>query len=117
MTWGITNFSLIQIATKDREITELDVWLGKKDTVKAYVNKDIYKTIPKARKKYLKVKIDYDGPIHSPIKKDDIIGKLKIIYKNQLVETYDLLAFEEVNKLNIFSRIIKSLNYLIWGDV
>jgi serine-type D-Ala-D-Ala carboxypeptidase (penicillin-binding protein 5/6) len=117
LTWGITNFSLIQITTKDKEITELDVWLGKKDTVKAYVNKDIYRTIPKARKKYLKVKIDYDGPIHSPIKKDDIIGKLKIIYKNQLVDTYDLLAFEEVNKLNIFSRIIKSLNYLIWGDV
>ena len=117
LTWGITNFSLIQIATKDKEIAELDVWLGKKDTVKAYVNEDIYKTIPKARKKYLKVKIDYDGPIHSPIKKDDIIGKLKIIYKNELVDTYDLLAFEEINKLNIFSRIIKSLNYLIWGDV
>ena len=43
LTWGITNFSLIQIATKDKEIAELDVWLGKKDTVKAYVNEDIYK--------------------------------------------------------------------------
>ena len=117
LTWGITNFNLIQIATKDKEIAELDVWLGKKDTVKAYVNEDIYKTIPKARKKYLKVKVDYDGPIHSPIKKDDIIGKLKIMYKNEIVDTYDLLAFEEINKLNIFSRVIKSLNYLIWGDV
>jgi len=30
---------------------------------------------------------------------------------------YDLLALKEVKKVNIFSRLIKSLNYLIWGDV
>ena len=29
----------------------------------------------------------------------------------------DLLAANEVKKVNIFTRLIKSLNYLIWGDV
>ena len=29
----------------------------------------------------------------------------------------DLLAFENVKKVNIFSRLMKSINYLIWGDV
>ena len=42
---------------------------------------------------------------------------MKITYKNELIDEYDLLAFEDVKKLNIFSRLIKSLNYLIWGDV
>ena len=28
-----------------------------------------------------------------------------------------LLAFEDVKKLNVFSRLIKSINFLIWGDV
>ena len=78
---------------------------------------DIYKTIPKARKKFLKVSIMYNGPVEAPIKKDDILGKLKISYKNEPVEEYDLLAFEDVKRLNIFSRVMKSINFLIWGDV
>ena len=59
----------------------------------------------------------YDGPVEAPIKKDQILAKLKIIYDENLIGEYDLLASEEVNKVNIFSRLMKSLNYLIWGDV
>ena len=79
--------------------------------------KNIYKTIPKARKKNLKVSIIYNGPIQAPIQKDSVIGKLKVVYKNELIEEYDLLAFENVKRLNIFSRLVKSINFLIWGDV
>ena len=117
LTWGITNFSLVQIASKNKEIAELDVWLGKKKKVKAYIDADIYKTIPKARKKYLKVTIDYDGPIPAPIKKNDVIGIMKISYKGKILNELNLLAYEDVNRLNIFSRLAKSINYLIWGDV
>tara|TARA_B110000027_G_C16080827_1_gene283592 strand:- start:5 stop:1156 length:1152 start_codon:yes stop_codon:yes gene_type:complete len=117
LTWGLTSFDLIEIAKTDKPIEQVKVWLGKKDTVGAYVKNDIYKTIPKARKKNLKVSIVYDGPIQAPIKKDSIIGKLKIIYKNEPVEEYDLLAFDDVKKLNVFSRLMKSINFLIWGDV
>ena len=117
LTWGLTNFDLIEIAKDNIPFEELDVWLGKENTVKVYVNENIYKTVPKARKKYLKASILYNGPIQAPIKKDDIIGKLKITYKNELVNEYDLFAFEDVKKLNVFSRLMKSINFLIWGDV
>ena len=117
LTWGLTNFDLIEIGKKKIPIDQLDVWLGKKEKVNVYLNTDIYKTIPKARKKYLEVSIFYRGPIHAPIKKDDIVGKLKITYKNELLNEYDLYAFEDVKKLNIISRLMKSINFLIWGDV
>ncbi len=55
--------------------------------------------------------------IHSKIKKNDNLGKLKVKYKNELIEEYDLFAFEDVKKLNVFSRLLKSINFLIWGDV
>ena len=107
LTWGLTNFDLIEIGKKKIPIDQLDVWLGKKEKVNVYLNTDIYKTIPKARKKYLEVSIFYRGPIHAPIKKDDIVGKLKITYKNELLNEYDLYAFEDVKKLNIISRLMK----------
>jgi len=117
LTWGLTNFDLIEIGKSNEPIESVDVWLGKKDTVGVYVKTDIYKIIPKARKKFLKVSLNYTGPIQAPIKKDDILGKLKITYKGKLLEEYDLLAFEDVKKLNVFSRLVKSINFLIWGDV
>ena len=117
LTYGITNFDTIQISKKNNKFDSLDVWLGKKEKVDVYTKVDVYKTIPKARKKYLKGIIEYIGPVLAPIKKDDILGKLKIFYKDDLINEYDLYASENIKKVNIFSRIIKSINFLIWGDV
>jgi len=117
LTWGLTNFDLIEIAKINTPIENVDVWLGKKKTVGVYVNTDIYKTVPKARKKFLKVTMTYKGPVQAPIKKADILGKLRVTYKNEFIEEYDLFAYEDVKRLNIFSRLMKSINFLIWGDV
>jgi len=117
LTWGLTNFDTILIGKKNEIISELDVWQGKKKKVKAYITEDIYKTIPKAKKKYLKVSVNYEGPIEAPVNKNDIIGKLNVRYKDETIGSYDLVAFEDVQKQNIISRIITSINFLIWGDV
>ena len=117
LTYGLTNFDLVEVNKFDKPIDKIDVWLGKDKQVDVYVNEDIYKTIRKAKKKLLKVTLKYEGPIEAPIKKDDIIGKFKVVYDDELVGEYDLLAANDVEKVNIFTRLIKSLNYLIWGDV
>tara|TARA_Y100000816_G_scaffold288892_1_gene274320 strand:+ start:59 stop:1210 length:1152 start_codon:yes stop_codon:yes gene_type:complete len=117
LTYGITNFDLIEIAKAKKSLGKVDVWLGKEDKVDVYVNEDIYKTIKKAQKRFLKVSINYSGPIEAPIKKNQILGKLNISYKDNIIGEYDLVSAKEIRKVNMFSRLIKSLNYLIWGDV
>ena len=117
LTYGLTNFDLVEIAKSNETFTNVDVWLGKKNMVEVYSKEDIYKIIKKGQKKKLKIKVLYNGPIEAPIKKDQIIAKLNIFYDQNLVGDYDLLAKNEVKKVNIFSRLLRSLNYLIWGDV
>ena len=117
LTYGLTNFDLVKIAEAEKPISEVDVWLGKQATVKVYTKENIYKTIKKARKKNLKISLNYDGPIEAPIFKDDKVAKLKIVYDEEIIGEYDLFAAQEVKKLNMFSRLLRSLNYLIWGDV
>jgi len=117
LTWGLTSFDTIEIAKKGINILELDVWLGQNDRVGVYSDTDIYKTIKKARLKKLEAKIIYDGPIQAPIKKGDTVAKLIINYDGNLISEHNLLASESINKKNIISRILKSINYLIWGDV
>tara|TARA_Y100001958_G_C21159493_1_gene493709 strand:- start:7 stop:1158 length:1152 start_codon:yes stop_codon:yes gene_type:complete len=117
LIYGLTNFDLIKISSKNQPLSSVDVWLGKEPTVKVYTKENIFKTIKKGQKKKLKVKMIYSGPIEAPIKKDQTLAKLKIIYDDEEIGDYDLLAFKEIKKVNIFSRLMKSLNYLIWGDV
>ena len=117
LTYGLTNFDLVEINNSNKPIDKIDVWLGKQKQLDVYVNEDIYKTIKKAKKKLLKVALKYEGPVEAPIKKDDIIGKFRVVYDDELVGEYNLLAATNIEKVNIFTRLIKSLNYLIWGDV
>ena len=117
LTYGLTNYDLVEINKSGEDFDSVDVWLGKKDFVKVYTKEDIYKIIKKGKKKLLKVKMLYEGPVEAPISKDQVLAKLRIIYDDELIDEYDLLAKEQVNKVNIFSRLMKSLNYLIWGDV
>ena len=117
LIYGLTHFDLVEISKSDQPIDTVDVWLGKENFVKVYTKENIYKTIKKGQKKSLKVKIEYEGPIEAPIKKDQKVAKLKIIFNDNNIGEYDLLAVKSINKVNIFSRLMKSLNYLIWGDV
>ncbi len=117
LTYGLTNFDLVEISKKNQPFDSVEVWLGKENKVKVYTEKDIYKIIKKGQKKKLKAKVFYDGPIEAPIKKDQVLAKLKLIYDDEPIGEYNLLSLKEVKKVNIFSRLMKSLNYLIWGDV
>ena len=117
LTYGLTNFDLVEIIKSNEPIDKLPVWLGKEKFVNVHVDKDIYKTIKKAKKKLLKVSTKYVGPIEAPVKKNQIVGKLKVVYNEELVGEFDLLASKTIEKVNMFTRLIKSFNYLIWGDV
>jgi len=117
LTYGLTNFDLVEIAKANEPVDNLDVWLGKEKSISVYSKNDIYKTIQKAKKNLLKVSLKYDGPIEAPIKKDQVVAKLRVVYDQNLVGEYDLLASKDIKKVNFFSRLMKSLNYLIWGDV
>jgi len=117
LTYGLTNFDLVEIAKANESIDNLDVWLGKEKTISVYAKNDIYKTIQKTKKNLLKVSLKYDGPIEAPIVKDQVVAKLRVVYDQELIGEYDLLAAKDVKKVNFFTRLMKSLNYLIWGDV
>jgi D-alanyl-D-alanine carboxypeptidase (penicillin-binding protein 5/6) len=116
LNWGLRTFDTIRVAKANSPIEELDVWLGKKNRVNIAVTEDIYLTVPKRKKNIVKVILEYNDPIQAPINKGDILGKLNIFIKNDLVKTIDFYANESIKRANIFTRIFKSLNFLVWGD-
>ena len=117
LTYGLTNFDTVEIFNTENSFQDLDVWLGKKNKVKTHFKNNIYKTIQKARLKNLKVILSYEGPIRAPIEKNQKVGVVNMFYKENLIETLDLFASESIEEVNKFTKLIRSINYLIWGDV
>ena len=116
LNWGFKKFDTIKIAKKDEVLVTLTTWLGKKNKVEVTTSEDIYLTIPKRKKKTIKAVLEYNGPIPAPIKKGDVVGYLNVYVSDELKRKVSVLSTENIKKSNIFSRLFKSLNYLVWGD-
>jgi len=116
LNWGLRSFDTIKIAKKNEIISSFDVWLGKKNKVEVFAAEDIYLTVQKRKKGTIKADIEYNGPIQAPIAKGDKLGILNVYISGELIKKIDILSNEEIKKANIFSRLFKLLNYLVWGD-
>ena len=115
--WGLRMFDTIKVAEKNKPLIDIDVWLGKDSKVGGYVNEDFYLTVKKRKKNTIVAVAEYSEPIEAPVNKGDKIGVLNVSLDGELVKELDIFSSKTVDKLNIFSRILKYFNYLIWGDV
>ena len=117
LLWGLRSFDTVSISKKNEPLENLKVWLGKKPKVQVTTKEDVYINIPKRKKSALTSYIEHESPVQTPIAKGQEIGMLKIFFNEELIKETPVYAMEEVSKVNIFTRIFRSINYLIWGDV
>ena len=90
---------------------------GKKNNVDVSISEDIYLTVPKRKKNTIKAVIEYDGPVLAPIAKGDKLGILNVYVSGELKKTTDVFSNENIKKANIFSSLLRSFNFMVWGDV
>ena len=117
LNWGLRKFDTIKVAKSGEPVGNVNIWLGKKNRIDVVTDKDIYLTIPKRKKNLIKAILEYNSPVPAPIRKGDKVGLLKVYIGDELTEEVDIFATEDVKRSNIFSRLFRSLNYLVWGDV
>ena len=114
---GLSKFDTIEIAKKNEIFSSLETWLGKKNKVDIYVKDNIYITVTKRKKKTISAYIQFNGPIPAPIEKNAKLGVLNIFLNDELFAQHDVFSMEKIKKVNIFSRLIRSFNFFVWGDV
>jgi D-alanyl-D-alanine carboxypeptidase (penicillin-binding protein 5/6) len=117
LSWAFRNFDTIQVAKKDQDLLSLKIWMGAQHKVSVSVGEDLFFTVPRRKKNTIKAIVEYNEPIKAPLIKGEAIGKLKIYIGDDLKKEVNLLSNEDIKKTNIFSRVFRSLNYLVWGDV
>ncbi len=117
LSWGLRNTDTYEISKKNSTTFDIRSWLGKKDTIKGTTKEDVFITLSKKDSRFLKVSLDYNGPIKAPIEKDQEIAKLNIYKKDELIRSIPVYSSEELKKVNFLKSLFLSLNYLVWGDV
>jgi len=117
LNWGIRKFDTVKVAKLDEPVGSVNVWLGKKNKVNVVTKENIYLTIPKRKKNTIKAIIEHQAPVKAPIEKGSQVGFLKVYIDDELIKDVPLYSSEDIKRSNIFSRLFKSLNYLVWGDV
>ena len=117
LSWGLRNTDTYEVSKKDTTIFDIRTWLGKKNKIKGKTKEDVYITLSKKDSRFLKVSLDYNGPVKAPIEKDQEIAKLNIYKKDELIRSIPVYSSEELKKVNFLKSLFLSLNYLVWGDV
>ncbi len=110
--FGFDKFHKIELFKKDQEITRLKTWIGEKDSVVVRTNQDIAFNIPKnVNIDDVKVTVDYNGPVQTPIQEGKKIATLKVQIKDYKTLNYSLFAAENVQKAKFFTSLSHKIAY------
>lgn len=117
LRFGFQNFDNYVIATKDETVTKIIVWAGEVTQIDAVAKENIILCLERRSIKDLDIAINYKEPISAPIKKGDVIANLTITNKlNGEQLSYPLIASRDINSISWLNKVIKIINYLIFGN-
>ena len=114
VNWAFREFITLDLYKAGDTIQSAKVWLGKEPFVPLVLNDDLVITIKKKNIDKYKIKLIYETPIISPIKKGDKIAKLHLI-EGDNTKTKDIYAGKNIDKISRFYRSFSIVNYLLFG--
>ena len=104
LNYGFQFYDTVHLYKKGEVLTSIELWKGAQDVLKAGFNNDVYFSIPKGQADNLKATMAYKQPLIAPITVGQEVGTVKFTLNGQLVESYPLVALENVDMGNFIGR-------------
>ncbi len=115
LDFGFSNFKNLILFKGQNQVVEADVIYGNLNQISLNVQGEIVITVPLEydRMKDLLFLTQFKEPLEAPIKKGDVIGKLKIMNSKEkiLIKEVDLLASADVEESGIIKKVFQSIRY------
>ena len=112
VNWSFREFVNYDLYKSGDSIHFAKVWLGKESFVPLVLNEDLSVTIKKKNLDKFKIKLVYETPIVSPVKKGDKLAELQLI-EGDNVEIKNIYSGKDVDKVSRFYRSFSIINYLL----
>lgn len=107
LDYGFNNFEYRLFANQGQTVKQINVQKGIKQDVEVIFEKDVGILVPKGQGNSISQTIKLENTVLAPIKKGETLGK--VVYslgESQLIEA-NLIAKEEVKKINMFTMTCK----------
>jgi len=113
LNYGFQSYDTLHLYKKNDSLTTIHLWKGVQNELKAGFDRDVYFTLPKGQSDRLKATMEYKQPLIAPVQRGQEVGTVKFTLDDKLIETYPLVALEEVGVANIFGRTWDSVKLLL----
>ena len=114
VNWSFREFVNYDLYKSGDSIQFAKVWLGKESFVPLVSNEDISVTIKKKYSDKFIIKLVYETPIVSPVKKGDKLAELQLI-EGDNVKIKNIYSGKDIDKVSRFYRSFSIINYLLFG--
>ena len=116
INYGYRGFKGYSIFKDNQIIDYAKVWKGKIDNLPLIVANDLDLLLDIPGRRGIRVEYKYSEPLYAPITKGNIVGSIEIVIPGRKNIEINLLAGENINKVNFFSGFIKSFDYFLYKD-
>lgn len=113
LNYGFQSYDTLHLYKKNDSLTTIQLWKGAQNELKAGFDRDVFFTLPKGQSDRLKATMEYKQPLIAPIQRGQEVGSVKFTLDDKLIETYPLVALEDVGVANIFGRTWDSVKLLL----
>jgi D-alanyl-D-alanine carboxypeptidase (penicillin-binding protein 5/6) len=114
LEWGFRFFESHKIYDANKAITTNQVWKGTENSVGLGLAQPLVLSVERGRYAALKPAMDVPKQLVAPIKKGQVIGKLRVTLDGKLIAERPVIALREVPEANFFKRLWHEL--LMWWE-
>jgi D-alanyl-D-alanine carboxypeptidase (penicillin-binding protein 5/6) len=109
LNYGFRFFEGHKLYDANKQLAEARIWKGAIQNVPLGLASDLNVTIPRRHYADLKAEMVVDKKVTAPITQGTKLGMIKVMLKNDVVATADLVALKPVEQGNIFQRLYDSI--------
>ncbi len=112
LNWGFQFYDSVRMYARNQPVTELRVWKGASDTLKAGFTSDFYVALPKGQSGRIKATVESLQPLLAPVSPGQRVATLKLELDGKPYRELPVVALEGVPIAGIFGRAWDTLRLL-----
>lgn len=116
LNYGFNTKKVQVVKKKDDVIKKIPLDRTDKNNVNVYSKYDINILNEKGLNN-IKYKINTKINVKIPLRKNDVVGKINVVNKNQVIYSGDLIVKENVNKLNFIEILLSNIKKIAIGEL
>lgn len=112
LNWGFQFYDSVRVYARNQPVTQLRVWKGASDMVKAGFTSDLFVALPKGQGDKLKATVESLQPLLAPVSAGQRVATLKLEIDGKPWRELPVVALEPVPVAGIFGRAWDTLRLL-----